>query len=540
MANITETSNWETGVYQFETTDPIQGGADGVDNLPHKQLGNRTLWLKAQVDALNALKGKTIPEFSAVTAYASGEIVSYGGNIYRANAALAAAAWNASNWTALVYSVDATKLNGQLPAYYLDLTNATGTLASARLTGTYAISVSGNAATATTLQTARTITLGGDLSGSASFNGSANITITATVADSSHLHDYSNLLNAPVKDSVLVATTAALTVTYANGTSGVGATLTNSGTLAALVIDGVALAVNDRVLVKNQAAPAQNGIYTVTNIGSASVAWVMTRGTNADTNAELAGCLVCVDRGTVNGGFTYKTTFKSTDTVGTTACVWTPLATTDSSITGNASTATKLQTARTINGVSFDGSANITIADATKLPLTGGNLSGGVNITTAATIHTLSTAQATLSGSNDAIMCFNRPGLFTAGFGVDANNVLVYGGNNSSLGTTHKVWHDGVAGKSFSANGYQKLPSGAILQWGALTLTSDDLIVTFPVAFPTLCAAVQVTSDQFVESIVGCAGRSTTNFVAQGYDSGTNFNSTTPGNVIVTWFAIGY
>lgn len=48
-------------------------------------------------------------------------------------------------------------------------------------------------------------------------------------------------------------------------------------------------------------------------------------------------------------------------------------------VTGNASSATKLQTARTINGVSFDGSANITIADNTKLPLAGGTMTGTIN-----------------------------------------------------------------------------------------------------------------------------------------------------------------
>lgn len=51
-------------------------------------------------------------------------------------------------------------------------------------------------------------------------------------------------------------------------------------------------------------------------------------------------------------------------------------ATISSSITGNAATATKLATARTINGVSFDGTANITIADSTKLPTTGGTITG--------------------------------------------------------------------------------------------------------------------------------------------------------------------
>ena len=42
---------------------------------------------------------------------------------------------------------------------------------------------------------------------------------------------------------------------------------------------------------------------------------------------------------------------------------------TSGSTTGNAATATQLATARDINGVSFDGTANITIADATKMPL---------------------------------------------------------------------------------------------------------------------------------------------------------------------------
>jgi hypothetical protein len=46
------------------------------------------------------------------------------------------------------------------------------------------------------------------------------------------------------------------------------------------------------------------------------------------------------------------------------------------STTGNAATATTLQTARTINGVGFNGSANITVADATKLPLSGGTVTG--------------------------------------------------------------------------------------------------------------------------------------------------------------------
>ena len=47
---------------------------------------------------------------------------------------------------------------------------------------------------------------------------------------------------------------------------------------------------------------------------------------------------------------------------------------------GNAKTATKLETARTINGVSFDGTANITIADSTKLPIAGGTMTGDLTL----------------------------------------------------------------------------------------------------------------------------------------------------------------
>lgn len=65
-------------------------------------------------------------------------------------------------------------------------------------------------------------------------------------------------------------------------------------------------------------------------------------------------------------------------------------------LTGNASTATKLQTSRLINGVGFDGSANITVADSTKLPLAGGTLTGALVVSGATAEIYHSTAQASL------------------------------------------------------------------------------------------------------------------------------------------------
>lgn len=62
MAFNLEASTWETGIYQWETTDPLQGGLGGIDNVPIVQLGNRTKYLKDHVDILETYKKK----FSAV------------------------------------------------------------------------------------------------------------------------------------------------------------------------------------------------------------------------------------------------------------------------------------------------------------------------------------------------------------------------------------------------------------------------------------------------------------------------------------------
>jgi hypothetical protein len=114
-----------------------------------------------------------------------------------------------------------------------------------------------------------------------------------------------------------------LTATYDNGTSGVGATLTNNGTQAALVIDGVTLATSDRVLIYNQTNAFENGIYTVTDTGSASTNWVLTRATDADSygvdNQSLSeGTSVFVLEGDDGSGEVYACTTTGTITFGTT------------------------------------------------------------------------------------------------------------------------------------------------------------------------------------------------------------------------------
>lgn len=65
MANLPESSNFDAGVYQLETTDPVIGGPSGVSNTPLKNLANRTKYLKDHVDAIEAAYApKASPAFT--------------------------------------------------------------------------------------------------------------------------------------------------------------------------------------------------------------------------------------------------------------------------------------------------------------------------------------------------------------------------------------------------------------------------------------------------------------------------------------------
>lgn len=111
-----------------------------------------------------------------------------------------------------------------------------------------------------------------------------------------------------VKDSVRLATDAALPAVTAAG-SGVGKTLTATA-VGVLTVDGVATVLNDRLLVKNQVAGVDNGIYDVTTEGTAGVAFILTRATDADTDTEVTAGMFCfAEEGTAgaDSGFVLTT-----------------------------------------------------------------------------------------------------------------------------------------------------------------------------------------------------------------------------------------
>lgn len=112
--------------------------------------------------------------------------------------------------------------------------------------------------------------------------------------------------------------------------SGVGAKLTNSGTQAALVIDNITMASTNRVMVRLQTNAAENGVYTVTNIGSISTNWELTRATDsnqvnpADPNGVGTGDYYFTREGSLNAGDSHVlTTEPNTMIIGYTGLTYT-------------------------------------------------------------------------------------------------------------------------------------------------------------------------------------------------------------------------
>jgi hypothetical protein len=194
-------------------------------------------------------------------------------------------------------------------------------------------------------------------------------------------------------DAATTGTLASITggtVTYNNGTSGVGATLTLS--VALTVLDGYTILNGNRILVKDQASQLQNGIYTWATGGT-----VLTRATDFDTNVEIAnGDFTFVTYGTQYGNTGWVQTLPVT-TVGTSPISWSQFSGTGTYSAGNG---------LTLTGTVFSLTAPVSIAN------------GGTNATSASTAFNnlspiTSTGDLILgNGANSA----TRLGIGTSGY----------------------------------------------------------------------------------------------------------------------------
>ena len=326
-----------------------------------------------------------------------------------------------------------------------------------------------------------------------------------------------------VKDAVRAATTANLTATYANGSSGVGATLTNSGSQAAFTIDSIVLTAGQRVLVKDQSTAFQNGIYTVTTVGTVSTNWVLTRAIDNDDNStvlEIEGGDFCfVQEGTVNADNGFVVTTNGAITIGTTGIDYVQFSGAGQVVAGDGLT----KTGNTLNVVGTAGRITIS-ADAVDIAST---YVGQSTITTLGTIAT-GTWQGTIvgptyggtgvnNGSNTLTLAGNvsHAGAFAQTFTATANTSLTLPvtGTLATLAGSEALSNKTITASSFSGT--------TIAGSGLITFTNTTDASALGTAGVVMSGGLSVAKQIYVGTNIIGAGAATSLLDGFQIDGGT-------------------
>jgi len=365
-----------------------------------------------------------------------------------------------------------------------------------------------------------------DLSGSilTGLNEPVNATDAATknyvdtVAEGLHIHEAAHCATTNT-----LATLSGGTVTYANGTAGVGATLTLSAGLSA--IDGHTLVNGDRILVKNEANQAHNGMYVRTS------ATVLTRSADFNTAAEIAGGdFTFVENGTLYGNTGWVQT-EEVLIVGTDIVIWQQFSGTGTFTAG---------AGLTISGTEFNvgGTTNRITVNADNIDIASTYV-GQTSITTLGTIGTgiwqgtVITGQYGGTGVNNSGKTITlggnltTSGAFATTLTATATTTLTLPttGTLATLAASETLTNKTIQGAAISGGSIDNTPIGATTRsTGAFTTLTSNGATTFTAATASSSSttgAVVVTGGVGVGGSIYGAGAATSTLDGFNIDGGT-------------------
>ena len=488
-------SEWEVGIGTYNSTgvvlnrDTVLSSSNG-GSLVNFSAGTKDVFV-------------TYPAERSVNEDATGNVnIDITGNATTATRAtnLAAGAagsvpyQTAANTTAFVATASGVLVGGTTPSF-----STTPTLTGTNFTGIPNAALTNSAVTVGTTA----IALGAT---SLTLAGLTSVTLTQdpTLALQAATKQYVDTVASTgihFHEPVRVEAPLNLNATYSNGTAGVGATLTNAGTQAALVLDGVTVSVADRVLVYEQTDATENGIYVVTNVGSGSTNWVLTRSSDADTFVSASpdglseGSTVFVQQGTTGAGETYTCNTPGTITFGTTNITFAQISSAQIYSAGTGLTLTGTQFSLTSpvatslggTGLTTFGAANRAIFSSGTTTLTAGTLpheAGGTGFTSYTDGQLLigkssdgSLAKATLTAGT-AISVSNGSGSITVTNTAPDQTVTLTGGGTTTITGAYPNFNitsaDQFVGTVTSVSGTGTVSgitlTGTVTSTGSLTL----------------------------------------------------------------------
>jgi hypothetical protein len=271
---------------------------------------------------------------------------------------------------------------------------------------------------------------------------------------------------------------------------GIGATLTNAGAQVALTIDGVLMTVGKRVLVYNQTNGFENGVYTVTTVGTVSTNWVLTRATDADTYSPSTatalgqGDAFFVTDGDTGAGETYAVTTSGDIFFGITAINFAQIS---SAQVYNAGTGLTLSPATTFNIANTTVSAN-TYGSAAIVPVFAVNAQGQLTSVTNTNIAINGSAvTGAISGQAGSVANALTLGTYLTGTSFNGSSAVTATVDATSANTASKVVARDASG-NFSAGTITATLSGnatnvsgtvAIANGGSGTTTAQGAMNAF-------------------------------------------------------------